>query len=293
MEIVEKKPVSKLQSGQIFLITLLIMVVGLTVALAVIARSVTSVKVSTQEEESQRAFYAAEAGLEETLLSNTEGASSIGNANYIVKITPNSADLISGVFVFPELLGQDEAQPVWLVNHDANGGIVPPGPSDGRYPLNKLIYICWQGPGSGPIPAMEVTILHQRTQGTFTYGIARGAYDPDGGRSSNNLTLVTDTGGGYCGGGFQYRRTLDFDDPGGFNITGQRRLVALRLRPIYNSAKVAIQVESGTTFPSQGKKIESLGTAGSAQRKLTINRAYSTFPPIFDYVLFSGQPLAK
>lgn len=296
MEIVKEKTVSNLQSGQILLITLLVMVVGLTMALAVIARSVTSIKVSTQEEESQRAFYAAEAGLEEALL---PGATlslgveiGIGDASYILAIPPPTP----GKFVFPDLVKKDETQSVWLVGHDINGEILAPrasGEETSRYPIDKPIDVCWEGPGTGSVPAMEITIIHQKTTGSNPpYGVARGAYDPDSGRrGQNHFSDVTDADGSNCG-DFDYSQTINFSS---FFSINNERVVALRLRPIYNDARVAVAVTSGYTaaVPPQGNEIESLGKAGTAQRKLKVFRAYSSFPPIFDYVLFSGKPLGK
>lgn len=307
MEIVKEKRVSNFQSGQILLITLLIMVVGLTISLAVIARSVTSIKISTQEEESQRAFYAAEAGLEEALLPGAAlpaGEVSVGNASYIIKEVLGPPDQ----FAFPDLVKKDETQSVWLVKHNGDGtlcdptGCTSPPSGDGRYPVGKPIDVCWDKPvGSSTVPAMEITIIHQRTIGSKEYGVARGVYDSeDLRRNSNKFWDVTSDIGSNCD-SLTYKREIDFST---FNLPGYNyanpdnstvRVVALRLRPLYNDAKVAVAVTSGysATIPPQGNEIESLGKSGTAQRKLKVFRAYSSFPPIFDYVLFSGKPLSK
>ncbi len=57
----------KQNSGQTLLIIVLIAAVILTVGLAVASYSITDIKISQQEEESARAFSAAEAGIEEAL----------------------------------------------------------------------------------------------------------------------------------------------------------------------------------------------------------------------------------
>jgi Tfp pilus assembly protein PilX len=56
-----KKPSEK---GQMLLIVVLIMVVALTVGLSIAARSLVNLKIATDDENSQRAFSAAEAGIE-------------------------------------------------------------------------------------------------------------------------------------------------------------------------------------------------------------------------------------
>ena len=55
------------ERGQALLIVLLVMTVALTVGLSVATRTIVNVRITTQEEQSQRAFSAAEAGIEETL----------------------------------------------------------------------------------------------------------------------------------------------------------------------------------------------------------------------------------
>src|SRR3989304_8125918 len=244
-------------SGQAILTVLLIMVVGLTVSLAVVARSVTSVKISTQEEESQRAFSAAEAGLEETLLSGAAASGTLGNASYTVIIPAGST---SGKFIFPEIIKQDDTQALWLVGHDGSDNIIAPGPGDQRYPIGQPVDICWESPGAGDEPAMEIIILHQRTIGANEYKVARGAYDPDGRR--NNFSGVTSSGGSECG-DFNYRQRIVFSD---FFNTNNQRVVAVRLRPIYNGARVAA-CQSGCpaagNIPPQGEENESTGAGGT------------------------------
>ena len=69
------------RSGQAALIVTLVVIVGLTVAVAVISRSVTDVGISTQEEERARSFSAAEAGVEDAL---RQDLSTIAGGNFQV-----------------------------------------------------------------------------------------------------------------------------------------------------------------------------------------------------------------
>lgn len=62
----------KYPHGQVLLITVLVLSIAVTIALSLIGRSVTDVSMSRNLEESARAFSAAEAGIEETLLTNTQ-----------------------------------------------------------------------------------------------------------------------------------------------------------------------------------------------------------------------------
>ena len=57
----------KLRSGQVAMVVILVVLVGLTIGVAVLGRSVTNVGISLQEEERARSFSAAEAGVEDAL----------------------------------------------------------------------------------------------------------------------------------------------------------------------------------------------------------------------------------
>ena len=91
----------KKQSGQALLIILLVMAVGLTVALAIVSRSVTDIRISRQEEESARAFSAAEAGIEQALIGG-EGDYSIESEGETITAHVSQVGQGGGqTFIFP------------------------------------------------------------------------------------------------------------------------------------------------------------------------------------------------
>ena len=63
----QKARMNKKISGQVVLIIVLLTMVGLTIGLSLISRTVTDVRISSQIEQSSRAFSAAEAGVETAL----------------------------------------------------------------------------------------------------------------------------------------------------------------------------------------------------------------------------------
>lgn len=67
--------------GQIALIVILVTVVGLTVAVSVLSRSVTTVAISTKEQEKARSFSAAEAGIEDALRQDLSSITTPQNFN--------------------------------------------------------------------------------------------------------------------------------------------------------------------------------------------------------------------
>jgi Tfp pilus assembly protein PilX len=76
------------ESGQALVLVLLSLSVVLTLVLFILARSITDVTVSSRQEESVRAFSAAEAGIERALVAGTGfGTTEIGNASYTTSVT--------------------------------------------------------------------------------------------------------------------------------------------------------------------------------------------------------------
>ena len=61
------KAAMRSERGQVLIIILLVMLVGMTIGLSVLGRTTTDVSSTTKIEESARAFNAAEAGIEETI----------------------------------------------------------------------------------------------------------------------------------------------------------------------------------------------------------------------------------
>jgi Tfp pilus assembly protein PilX len=77
----------KSQKGQALVLVLLSLSVVLTLVLFILSRSITDVAVSSKEEESARAFSAAEAGIERSLVVGSGNSSDIGDAHYVASVT--------------------------------------------------------------------------------------------------------------------------------------------------------------------------------------------------------------
>ena len=102
------------EKGQILLIVVITMIVALTIGLSVASRTVTELKLSKQNEESQRAFSAAEAGIDRVLQQGGEITLSeaLGNnANFSV-----TAQAFDGSQIFlnnGEEVDQFPPPPMW------------------------------------------------------------------------------------------------------------------------------------------------------------------------------------
>src|SRR3989344_6653038 len=61
------KYLKKNESGQVLVIFLLVLVIGLALVLSIASRTVTDIRQTTTSDESNRAYYAAESGVEDAL----------------------------------------------------------------------------------------------------------------------------------------------------------------------------------------------------------------------------------
>lgn len=254
--------------GQALLIILLIMAVALTIGLSVISRSITDIKISQQTEEAARAFSAAEAGIEEALVGTGTtfgGTFETTGAKFETKKAGFPPEGTTE-FVFPQELTIDDPQTLYLAEYNEADGTLT------RYYTAGTIDVCW-----GDNAAIEVSIYYQDAG---VYKVARAVVDPVGDR-----TPGSDSPSGQCA-GLEHKKTLSL--PSGANIT----LLFLRLRVLYANAKVGVNADAaGGTLPSQGNRIESTGTAGTATRKVEVVRFHPAPPAIFDFAIYSGGSL--
>jgi len=301
-------------SGQTILLVVLTLAVVLTLILSVISRSITDVKVTSVEEESLRAFSAAEAGIERHLTDYTYTFSpiTINDVEVTGQITPryeNTRELN-----YPEELAEGEVGTIWFVDHDENGNLSCSGSSTCYYgdPANARIRLCWGKSGASPYPAAEISVYYNPNPNyDFDLSdvlIARYNVDPNAGTRAQNNFHPNQSGTGGCtnvvdGEEVDYARrsyNIYFGTSGTNNfgipdtvVENEGGLIFARIRFYYNgSSKVPFGVVlsnsgGGSVFASQGRLIQSSGKLGEAERRVEITALYPDLPPIFDYSLFS------
>lgn len=267
------------QTGQVALIALLVLTIATTVGLSLIARTTTDVSVTRNIEESSRAFSAAEAGIEETLKSGVASSGTIDSAlavKYITAIAPAGGS-VGSPFVFHGKTPSENTETLWLVDHNADGTV---NYTTRRY-TSPWIDVCWSSEPTNP--AIVVSVLYKTSGGS--YQVAKAAYDPDG--RGNNFSTPT-PGNGGCPASTAYRGRITFANfvpainPAAPNDT----LIALRIRPVYSGAQIAIS--PAQALPTQGNQIQSVGTAGSdVNRKIIVYQQYRAPESIFDYAVYS------
>ncbi len=292
-------------SGQALVIVLLVLVVILTIGLALVSRTVTDIKLSGQTELSNRAFNAAEAGVEAVLgggsaQNNVTVGSGTSTATYNVNSTTVGGT--NQAFVLNQAVARDNTQQIWFMGHKSDGSL---GCTDiDGTPLkcfnSNSLTVYWGNPGQSAdqtvapniTPALEVTIIYKTAGG---YQIAKGVYDPSASRAStNNFLTGVNTAGSFTDDKLQFKKELDLSQAP-FSISGigtTATLYALRLRLLYNDVPQLLGAQptvNTDTFPIQGKIISSSGSAGNVTRKVQVFESYPYLPGVFDFVLFNGS----
>lgn len=266
------------QSGQIVLLLVLITVIGLTVGLSLIARTVTDVRISSQIEQSGRAFSAAEAGVESALRSSIAGAAPSGSINLTGAVAQYSVKPVGGtsdIYTFP-VTDVNKVQVLWLAPHNTDGTLDLSG--TGAFPATSSFDLCW-GSREGISPAVALTLIY--VDGG-EYKISKAAFDST--NRGNGFTLASDSSGGYCNGNYTYRQTINPTTD--FSINPTDTLVMLRISPVYDGTAFAIVPSS--PLPVQANQIVSVGqTETGIVRRIEVTQGYQVLPEVFDFTFFT------
>lgn len=291
----EKGPASPSQDGQILLIVVLVIIIASTIGLSLASRSITSLRTSTEEAESQKALSAAEAGIERAIQGSipiaVQGNNPSNNSSYFTNFTAvqSSSFLINGGNVIPK----DEGADVWFVGHNADGT------ADYSSALSpNFLHLYWGTPseacGTSTAPAAIQAIVILRNKNTEEIKSYRYAYDSCTARISGNNFTQANSGSftvtGITGATFGSRTPET-----GANsdlAKGVNDIVFMRVIPIYKDAVIGVYAcnragNNCTSLPSQGYVISSTGISGATNRKLTVFKGYpQTYLPYLSYGLF-------
>lgn len=281
------------EKGQVVLIIILIMATALGVGLAVVQRSLSDIQSSARVEKSQRAFSAAEAGIERALRTEQSGGVDVGQGRAVVSVTPSLPEANQALEYPP--ISKEEIAHVWLVDPNTLN----------RYYHQPYLEIAWGTPNiqnAQERPAIEVTViysvagLYQSKKFYFDSNSARAAINGfDDISAGCSVSTVNTTMGQnrefYC------RNSLIMTDLYDVSAT----LMLLRARILYSSTSQAFAVlpwggdcgNIACSLPPQARIITSTGTAGETQRKVQLFKLDKVVPFYFDYALFSAGPIEK
>jgi hypothetical protein len=296
------------QSGQALMIVLLALAAVGAVALTISSRSSTDIAVTTDVEESQRAFSAAEAGVEKILydrsiVSGGQASGAVGSSDAQFSATttyvPESTNQRQFQYPFPIVAG--ESATLWLMGHTADnqltcsgGSTVTPGDPESCF-NGAQISMCWGALGGSTRSAMEVSVYYENAAGLSR--IKRIAVDPDSSHSnafsaptaSNETTGVCTVGGKR----YAYQTDINFSSMGIANYASTGALQMIRVKSLYNTIPVELAFSSSVNLPIQGIRIDSAGSAGSSTRRINAYSLFPAIPDMFDAALISPPGLTK
>ncbi|MEK7577022.1 MAG: pilus assembly PilX N-terminal domain-containing protein [Patescibacteria group bacterium] len=271
----------KKQAGQIVFITLLVLTVAITLVLAFIGRTTINTAITSQREDSARAFNAAEAGIESALKSGVNSVEILSSGAQFSVMVTNIGGAV-GMYEFSKQTTTSKTETLWLVEHNTDGSI-----DESTSFRTNLVNLCWSQEATAP--ALSVFVIYKRSG---TYYVARGAYDNDASRRGiNNFSSPTSAGTG-CGRSNMYVKSINFSTDFGINVATDT-LLMLRIHPLYASTTIAFDPAAGI-LPLQAKRIESIGAADSGTtRKIVVYQQYKAPASIFDSVLYSQSSLSN
>ncbi|RJR25455.1 hypothetical protein C4578_01470 [Candidatus Microgenomates bacterium] len=267
---------NKKEEGQAVLILLLAIAVILTVGLSLVSRSITDVKISQQSQESARALWVAQAGLEKAIRSNSAVSGTLNGVNYVVQRN----DLgLSAEYVYPSKVKANEPITVWFVGHDSDGNI------DTSVSYNGTFRFYWGESGesasSSTTPALEVTLIYH--DGSFK--IKRYVYDPNSTRRSSQTNFSAN---GSCSDYEFGGQNFAFCSPTITPPSGTKYMVKARL--LFNATAKPVGLRSSGNIPVQGSCFPVTATIeeSGVTKRYEECQLYDSTPAIFDNLLYSG-----
>lgn len=263
------------EHGQIMLIILLVIVVVLTIGLSLASRSVITVKTTSEEYESQKAFSAAEAGVENALKTG-QGVNASQAFDTDSQIKQVSISQVGGNDTFTlnngDVLHQDDGLDVWLSDYTNASVQQYPNPRTGT------MHIFWGKNTDGcSDSALEIIVFSNKANPVVDhYG-----FDACSSRRAvNNLRPDTATALSYPG----------LTHHAAINVTSG---LFMRVIPLYSDSPVGVIARDASnnplSMPTQGQLISSTGSSGNTKRKITYFQTYQGVPTEFLYSIFSVQ----
>ncbi len=305
----------KRQDGQALLLILLMMSLVLTLVLSSVSRSVTDVEISKNEDNSIRAFDAAQAGIEKAVrvgeITSGTTYNLPNNATYtpIIGLDTTTANF----FRYPLELMSGESAIISFVDHKVttDGDYTITCEVPGSCGIPTQMRICWglSGTPSGAVttPALYMEYYYnsdtlnprkwENLSDLSSIRIATASADPNTGRG--NHFSAPETGGGIpcpAGEGWQFSTRYDVGTgsspilPSGLSSGS---LLFLKITMLYNTNPQPLGLRSAQPLPSQGTVISSTGQSGDVYRKLVLFQGYPEIPFEIGNVVYSKQNLTK
>lgn len=288
------------QAGQVVLVLILVMTVALAIGLSVIQKSLLDVSTSTKVEQSQRAFSAAEAGIEKALKGDNGGVVFPENQSQaqvvdsgLIPILP-PANTRQDPLEYPKL-SKEEIAHFWLADPASTSN--PPA----QFYTQTSLDVYW-GDSTSDRAALELTLVYYDGS---QYTARKWYLDHTITRNPpNGFEQLPCSGYTLGSNAYQCKKTIGVDS----NTSGVVALdtiplpsgmMLLRARLLYNSQSQPLAVQARGTcglncsLPPQAKILVSTGTSGETQRRVRVFQLIKVVPPYFDYAIFSAGEIKK
>lgn len=304
------------QKGQIVLMLVLVMTVALAIGLSIVQKSLTDVSTATKVEDSQRAFSAAEAGIEKVLSGGgTQKFALEGTSAQVSEIQDSGTlPLLPEVnkrqlpLEFPPFAKEEIIQ-VWLADPDSNVRL----PDCSAIDATKHSPICYGqstldlywGNSQTDKAALELTLIYYDNVSKTYKNDRKWFLDWDSADRLNNFDKVNCPGSIVAEGSLDkisYSCHIKLGDGSinaGKNGALPSGLMMLRARLLYNTTSQPLAVLAvGTcgkncSLPPQTRKLISVGASGQTQRKVQVFQMNKVIPPYFDFAIFSAGEIRK
>lgn len=250
------------RSGQVLLITVMVLAVSLSIGLVAIFNARTGTQTSKLEDDSQRALAAAEAGVRAALQNNSQQTMGTGSLSSFSGITGGATIATSGSsnsFTSPSLI-QDEQYTFYMGTYTSG---TPPvfGTSTA-----ENVVLCFAT--GATIPALDIALIKGNST---TNTIIRHAVDPQG--RIANATSGTSGCASTSGDASQFGRSYTIPAS---DIGTDTKLILVKT--LYASTKLHFY-RASTSFPSQGYNITSEATTQtSVTKKVQVFKTYPQIP---------------
>ena len=244
------------KSGQILLITVMLLATVMTIVLSVSFKSATDTQITKLEEESQKALVAAESAIEVALKNNSTATLGSGSLTSITGFEGSATiDLTTSTQFTTPSIPKDGSYTFYLGNYDVTTKTI--GAS-----TNQNITLCFQS--GTPNPAIEVTLVKSSS-------VKKYVVDPSSRitNASTGSSCTPDTTN------YSYSTNIPGSD---ISADGQFLLV----RVFYTSTKLFFSASSN--FPIQGRTISSQATSSTStgvSKKVVLFQSYPQIPGEF------------
>lgn len=257
-----------MSSGQAALILILIMSIVGVFSVSTASRSIEGLRTQEIENQGNKAFRAAEAGLEAALQGQSNVTGVVGlqsNSSYNATYVTGGSD----GFVNEGIEEGDLAQ-INLTNADAS--------------LTSL-KIYWNGTS-----AIKASVYYGN-QATGSYDAAYFTSDPStSGRTGTNKFTATTNKGGYTFKGASFNN--NFSIP--INMAANPAPKLIRVQMLYGRSALGVEPVGGLLADGQVVTVSSTGTVDeSLKSKVTLQKFTDRIPMVFDNVLYTNGSLTQ